>query len=185
MKRIACCLSCLLLCAAAPARPPGDGISWVYHNGAFVWSWDLSYAAKVNYRDKAGMPLVGAFDIALTTQKWGGWQPAISSSCQTAVTACFNTTAYKSLIFSAKPTVAKQQFKAVFLSSGDTPDGVGIEDLGPYCSGGDNPPIGEWETCVVPLSAFKLTNPIILKFSIGDQTGLANNTIYLAEVGFQ
>ena len=64
-------------------------------------------------------------------------------------------------------------------------DGIGLDDLGPYCSGGDNPPIGQWETCAVPLSAFKLTNPIILKFSIGDETGLARNKFYLDEVGFQ
>jgi hypothetical protein len=187
MKRIAFRLSSLLLCASAQltVAVAAQTTSWVYHNGKFVWTWDLSYAAQADYKDTAGLPLVGAFDIALTTQAWGAWQPAISSDCQITVAACFNTTGYKTLIFSAKPTVAKQQFKAAILSSGDAPDGIGLDDLGPYCSGGDNPPIGQWETCAVPLSAFKLTNPIILKFSIGDETGLARNKFYLDEVGFQ
>src|ERR1700685_2593824 len=119
MKRIAFRLSSLLLCASAQftVAAAAQTISWVYHNGKFVWTWDLSFAAQANYQDTAGLPLVGAFDIALTTQAWGAWQPAISSGCQITMTECFNTTGYKRLIFSAKPTVAKQQFKAAVLSS--------------------------------------------------------------------
>jgi len=175
--------------ASAPAgactsTPPSTAISWVYHAGKLLWGGDWSFAATISYTDTSGVPIEGCCDILMTNQQWGGWQPYINANCQSTPSLCFNTTPYKYLIFSAKPTVANQKFKADVLSQGDTKDGIELDDLGPYCSGGDTPAIGAWESCKVPLSAFNLTNPIILKFAIGDETGLASNKFYLDDVGF-
>lgn len=160
------------------------GTAWVYYNGVFSWGGDWSFAATPNYKDTSGVPIEGAYDIEVTNQQWGGWQPYVNSGCQAnPTTECFATAGYNYLIFSAKPTVANQTFLVDFLSSGDTTDGVGVQTAA-YCSGGSNPAIGVWETCKIPLSAFKLTNPTILKFGLSDQTGLSSNHFYLDNVGF-
>lgn len=169
---------------SCPTTPP-SGITWVYQNGKMNWGGDWSFAATINYKDTAGIPLEGPYDIAVTIQQWGGWQPYVNGSCQSTPSLCFNTTPYTYLIFSVKSTIANLKLKADMLSEGDTADGVGLTDLGPYCSGGDTAPVGVWESCKVPLAAFKLTNPVILKFAIGDETGLSSNLWYLDDVGFQ
>jgi hypothetical protein len=171
------------LTVSAPT-PPTNSVSWVYHNGGMAWAGDWSYGGSVNYTDTTGIPPDGCCDILFTSTGYGGWQPYFNSACQTnPTTDCFNTAGFNYLIFSAKATQAKQTYKAAILSSGDTADGNQLLDLGAYCSGGDNPPVGVWETCKVPLSAFALTNPIILKFSIGTQFA-GNSTFYLADIGF-
>ena len=162
----------------------GGSTAWVYYNGVLNWGGDWSFSATVSYADMAGVPLSGRYDVAVTTQQWGGWQPYVSANCQTNISACFDTTPYKYLVFSMKPTNPNQDLKAGFMSAGDTPDGIALYSLASYCSGGANPPVGQWETCKVPLSAFGLTNPIILKFDIGDQTGLGSNVWYVDNVGF-
>jgi hypothetical protein len=172
-----------------PVTPP-PSIAWVYHNGAMRWGGDWSFAAKPNYRDTTGIPLVGAFDIRIKSTQWGGWQPFVNVNCQSTISLCFNTTTYTYIFFSAKATVSDQAFAVGFMSSGDTPDGLvlggnGNTQLAQYCSGGNSPSVGTWESCKIPLSAFKLTNATILKFWISDQTGLASNTWYLNDVGFQ
>jgi hypothetical protein len=171
-------------CTPIVTPPPTTGISWVYYSGVFNWGGDWSFAATPNYTDTSGVPIEGTYDIEITNTQWGGWQPYFNANCQSNSADCFNTTPYNYLIFSAKPSVANQIFKADVLSEGDTADGIGLMDLGTYCSGGDNPPIGQWETCKIPLSAFKLTDPIILKFAIGDNTGLSSNHWWLDNVGF-
>lgn len=158
--------------------------AWVYYNGAMNWGGDWSFAATANYKDTAGVPIEGPYDIVITGQQWGGWQPYVSGNCQSNISACFDTTPYKYLIFSVKPTVANQGLASGFMSAGDTPDGVVIYDLSSYCSGGGNPPVGQWESCKVPLSAYGLTDKTILKFMISDQTGLASNRWYIDNVGF-
>jgi Calx-beta domain-containing protein len=160
------------------------GTLWVYYNGAMNWGGDWSFAASANYKDTSGGPIEGAYDIEITGQQWGGWQPYVSGNCQSSIASCFVTTPYKYLIFSAKPTVANQIFGSAVLSAGDTPDGNFLQNLSAYCSGGSNPPVGQWETCKVPLSAYSLTDLTILKFSISDQTGLSSNHYYLDNVGF-
>jgi hypothetical protein len=175
--------------AKPPVIPP-PSIAWVYHNGAMRWGGDWSFAATPNYKDTTGIPLVGAFDIQIKSARWGGWQPFLNANCQSTISLCFNTTAYTYIFFSAKATVSNQAFSVGFMSSGDTPDGLilggnGDTQLAQYCSGGNSPAVGTWESCKIPLSAFKLTEAIILKFWISDQTGLASNVWYLDEVGFQ
>jgi hypothetical protein len=163
---------------------PTGTTAWVYYNGVFNWGGDWSFAATPNYTDTSGVPIEGAYDIEVTNQQWGGWQPYVNAGCQAnPTTECFATAGYNYIIFSAKPTVANQTFLVDFLSSGDTTDGVGVQTAS-YCSGGSNPAIGVWETCKIPLSAFKLTNPTILKFGLSDQTGLSSNHFYLDNVGF-
>jgi hypothetical protein len=159
------------------------GTAWVYYNGVFNWGGDWSFAATPNYKDTSGAPIEGAYDIEVTSQTWGGWQPYVSANCQSNISTCFDTTPYSYIVFSAKPTVANQTFLVDFLSSGDTPDGTGVQTAS-YCSGGSNPAVGVWETCKIPLSAFKLTDLIILKFGLSDQTGLSSNHWYLDNVGF-
>ena len=158
--------------------------AWVYYNGVFNWGGDWSFAASPNYKDTAGTPIEGPYDIVVTSQQWGGWQPFVSANCQSNISQCFNTLPYQYLIFSAKPTVANQVFDVGFMSSGDTTDGATIFDTSSYCSGGRNPAVGQWESCKIPLSAFKLTDTTVLKFWISDQTGLGSNHWYLDNVGF-
>ncbi|MGC1523654.1 MAG: Calx-beta domain-containing protein, partial [Steroidobacteraceae bacterium] len=163
---------------------PAGTTAWVYYNGVLNWGGDWSFAATPNYKDTSGVPIEGGYDIEITGQQWGGWQPYVSANCQSSIASCFVTTPYKYLIFSAKPTVANQIFGSAVLSAGDTPDGAFIQNLSAYCSGGGNPPIGQWESCKVPLSIYGLTDVTILKFSISDQTGLSSNHYYLDNVGF-
>jgi Calx-beta domain len=166
------------------AAPVASGTLWVYSNGVFNWGGDWSFAASANYKDAAGAPVDGPFDIAITGQQWGGWQPYVNANCQSNISLCFATTPYKYIFFSAKPTVANQVFGVGFMSSGDTPDGPVLNDTSAYCSGGKNPPVGQWETCKIPIAAFSLTDTTVLKFWITDQTGLGSNHYYLDDVGF-
>jgi hypothetical protein len=163
---------------------PSGSTLWVYYDGVFNWGGDWSFAASANYKDTSGVPIEGPYDIEITGQQYGGWQPYVSANCQSSIASCFITTSYKYLVFSAKPTVANQIFGSAVLSAGDTPDGNFLQDLSAYCSGGSNPPVGQWESCKVPLSAYSLTDLTILKFSISDQTGLSSNHYYLDNVGF-
>jgi hypothetical protein len=169
---------------AAPSDSAADPTHWVYYNGTMKWdgSWDWG-VSSVNYRDTTGMPLSGRRDIEVRSQKWGGWQPFFHADCQINSNLCFDIGPYKYLIFSLKPTVANQSFDSGFMSAGDTKDGV-VVHVSAYCSGGNNPPINEWETCKVPLSAYGLSKTKVLKFSIQDQSGLESNRWYIDNVGF-
>ena len=178
-------LFALTACAATPSSgEPASKTYWVYHNGAFKWDGDWSFSAKPNYRDTSGKPAAGRYDIEIIGTKWGAWQPYVHGECQTTPKICFDTLPYNYLIFSAKPTLPNQIFGAGFMSSGDTRDGIVLSNLAEYCSGGATPAVGEWQSCKVPLSAFKLTNTTILKFWIQDQTGRDNNCWYTDDVGF-
>ncbi len=117
--------------STAAGVEPATRTLWVYHNGKFNWRGDWSFSATPNYKDKSGAPLTGAYDIAVTGKPWGGWQPYIDANCQNDARLCFNTLPYTYLIFSAKPTVAKQVFAVGFMASGDTADGPRhVERLG-------------------------------------------------------
>jgi hypothetical protein len=169
---------------AAGSDRQSDATRWVYYNGSMRWdgSWDWG-VTSVNYQDTTGVPLSGKRDIEVRSQKWGGWQPFFHADCQNNINLCFDTSPYKYLIFSAKPTAPGQMFDSGFMSAGDSKDGI-VVHISAYCSGGNDPPINEWETCKVPLSAYELTNARILKFMIQDQSGLASNRWYIDNVGF-
>lgn len=168
--------------------PPVAATAWVYHAGKQVWTWDLSFAGGAKYNDVTGVPSAGPFDVQFTvTAQWGGWQIAVNQTCQTSggKTGCFDISPYSYLVFQMKPTVANQLLKSNFNAAGDVQDGTILYDLSAYCSGGSNPPVGQWETCKVPLSAYALPIKSIFKVAIGDNTGKSANKLYFQEVGFQ
>jgi hypothetical protein len=163
------------------------GTAWVYYNGVMQWAGDWSSAATPNYQDTAGQPLSGPYDVAVTVSpnSTGLWQPFINGNCQTNTSLCFDTSSYQHLVFSLKPTVAGAVFAVAFESSGDTKDGNTLEDISAYCSGGSNPPVNQWETCSIPMSAFALTDKLIVKFFIQWQVNGPNTVIFYADnVGF-
>jgi hypothetical protein len=176
-----------LLCACVAVGDSGTGSNgstfWIYHNGVFYWPGDWSASAKPNYKDTAGVPIEGRYDIGITSTIYGLWQPYVNGYCQTKRSLCFDTRPYKYLIFSIKPTVANQTIQVGFMSSGDRPDGPVIL-ASSYCSSGADPPVGQWASCKMPLSVFKLTDTTVLKFWIQDETGLSNNHWYIDNVGF-
>jgi hypothetical protein len=170
-------------CAAQPGAPAARTL-WVYKNGKFNWNGDWSFGVEsVKYTDTVGVAPEGRHDIAIKGHQWGGWQPFVSADCQHDHRQCFDITPFKFLVFSAKATVQHQTFQVAFMSSGDTADGSAIM-VTPYCTGGAEPAIGEWQQCKIPLSSFKLSDTSILKFFIQDHTGLAANKWYLDAVGF-
>jgi hypothetical protein len=169
---------CLLLWSLTTAAQTPPTL-WVYHDGTMKWGGDWSFAATADYRDREGKPASGRYDVAVKGQWNGGWQPYISVNCQNTDAACLDTRPYKYLIMSLKPTVAGQTWGVFFHAARDTDDGVlaSVTDYGPM------PEVGKWASYKIPLSAFKLTNPTILKFFIQGGPGGAG-LWYADDVGF-
>lgn len=170
-----------------PTPPTGSGL--VFSGGKFLWGGDWSFAATPNYSDAANPAPDGTPSLAVSFQQWGGWQPYFNSACQTDKTKCYPTGAYKFLQFQFKPTIANQVFGVGFMSQNDTADGTvlganGNNGLIQYCAAGANPPVGQWSSYKVPLSAFGLIDPVVLKFWISDQTGKSSNKVNFCNVGF-
>jgi hypothetical protein len=154
-----------------PTPVPTPGSS-VYANGQFLWAGDWSFAGQPNYSDLVGKP--GGKCVGFTVmQPWGGWLPY-------APGLKFDTTAYKSLLVSLKPTGTNQKWSAYCVAAGDTPDGHAVDIL----KYGPAPQQNVWNNYVIPLADMQLTNKMILKFAIQDQTGLASNVWYVDNVGF-
>jgi len=128
----------------------------------------------------------GAYDIAVTiVSPWGGFQPFAFPYGGTP----FDTTPYKYLIYSVKPTMPNQVFSTGVDANNDVPDGTPINVVGvpggpPVTTYGPTPVVGKWGSYKIPISAFGLTNPLILKFSIADGTGNPTNLYYVDDVGF-
>jgi hypothetical protein len=182
------CGSLLALCTASCGAlqsandgangPAGAGVQthWVYHNGEFNWAGDYSWEATINFHDKAGEPVAGRRDIAVTIiGRWGGFQPWVQGKN-------FDVTPYKYLVYSLKPTVPNQHWSTGFEAFNDVPDGKLLNIVGPPY--GPVPVVGKWGTYKIPLSAFELTNTHIQKFTIADGTGLTSNLYYVDDVGF-
>lgn len=175
-----------------PVTPPPvmpAGTFWVYHNGAFNWLGDYSWDGLVNYSDTTGVPMDGNFDIAFTLQaKWGGFQPFDIASGQTGSKLGFDTSKYKSLHYCTKPTKAGQIHGTGIDANNDVADGVLINVNGdpgsPSTKYGPMPVVGVWGCYNIPLADFKLTNPLIMKFSITDGAGLLPNEFFIDDVGF-
>jgi hypothetical protein len=170
--------------AAAPAQ--AGGVFWVYHNGVFNWPGDYSWDASINYQSTAGSPLDGAYDVAVTiTSQYGGWQPYAFPYGGTP----FDTSPYKYLIYSLKPTLANQVYSTGFDANNDVADGsiiniVGVPGGPAVTKYGPTPVVGQWGSYKIPIADFALTNPLILKFSIADGTGNSTNLFYVDDVGF-
>jgi hypothetical protein len=153
-----------------------NGTSWVYHNGTFYWPGDWSWSGLANYKDTAGRPRSGTFDIAFNLQgQWGGWQPF-------APNRSFSLSPYKYLTLSIKTTVQSQPIHIFFEAANDKPIGTFID---PVQGGfGPSPVVGQWTTYKIPLSAFGVSGATILKFGVQDDSGGSNNTFYIDDVGF-
>jgi hypothetical protein len=168
--------------AATPAPTPTPTVppaGWVYYNGVFAWAGAYNFLATVNYADKAGAAPGNYADAAITiTGQWGGWQPFAPGNA-------FDTTPYKSLVLSLKPTKANQCWATGFDAAGDTKDGNPVTFAGPgITTYGPVPQVGVWGNYVIPLSAFALTNRTVFKFSVADCSGNATNLFYATAVGF-
>jgi len=152
------------------------GTSWVYHNGTFYWPGDWSWSGKANYKDTAGQPRSGSFDIAFTLLgQWGGWQPY-------APNRSFSLSPYKYLIISIKTTVPSQPVHIFFEAANDTPIGTWLDPV--QAGFGPSPVVGQWTSFKIPLSAFGVSGATILKFGVQDDSGGSNNTFYIDDVGF-
>lgn len=161
--------------------PPAAGTFWVYQNGQFNWTSHFSFNGTPNLSDTSGKPVGGKADIAFTlATPFGGYQPYLAAG--------FDTSPYKYLTYSIKPTVPGQIIATGFDANNDVPDGPagGIVVAGPGITKyGPVPQVGVWATYKVPLADFGLTNPKVLKFSIADGLGdPAGTVIYMDNLGF-
>jgi hypothetical protein len=138
----------------------GASIFQIFHNGVFSWGGDYSWGVSIDYKDTAGGPLQGPYDIAVTGI--GGFQPF-------ATNYDFDPSQYKYLVFSLKPTLPNQQWQSGFYKVGDIATGVILNIL----NYGPAPEIGKWTTYKIPLAAGGYQIPAathIYKFMIQDQT---------------
>jgi hypothetical protein len=162
---------------------PAGSVFWVYHNGQFNWAGDFSFDATINYKDTAGGPISGPYDIAVSIiSAFGAFQPWASGGQ-------FDTSPYKYLIYSVKPTMPNQIFATGFDADNDVKDGNPLTIAGsvggtPITAYGPTPVVGRWATYKIPLADFAFTNPLILKFTIADGTGYPTNLFYVDDVGF-
>lgn len=186
-------------CTTPPVTPPVTppttgampaGASPVYYQGKFSWISDYSWNGTVNYADTSGSPIDGSYDIAFTvTGPWGGWQPFDIPSGATGTNLGFNTAKYKTLHFCTKPTQPNQSHGIGVAANNDAADGptpnISIA-AGPNTTKyGPVPKVGVWGCYSVPIADLQLTNPLILKFSITDGTGLPTNLFYIDDVWWQ
>jgi hypothetical protein len=174
------------------ATVAGTSTFWVYQNGVFNWGGDYSSQAVPNYKSTAGSPESGPYDIAVTlTGRWGIWAPYAGG---TVPTWNFNAAGYNYLTLDLKPTVPNQVWQLYFMLVGDVTimgasgqqTVVNLADYGPA------PVVGKWATYKIPLSLvltqYSGGKPVyetgVYKFGLQDQTGLAQNTWYVDNVGF-
>jgi hypothetical protein len=164
--------------------PPTTGTSgtqlWVYQNGTFYWPGDYSWSVQVNYKDTAGIPMEGPYDISVTGI--GGFQPF-------ATNYDMDISPYKYLVFSLKPTIANQTWASAFYQIGDVATGVKLNVL----NYGPAPAVGKWTTYKIPLGSGGYGIPAgthIYKFMIQDETadrtgaGYTTNRWYVDDIHF-
>jgi hypothetical protein len=162
---------------------PSGTVLWIYHNGVFSWPGDYSWNVTLNYKDTAGVPLSGPYDIAVNViGQYGGFQPYAFAYGGTPL----NISGYKYLQYCTKPTQPNQIHGTGFDADNDVPDGTMIQVVaGPNTTKyGPVPTVGKWGCYKIPLADFGLTNPLILKFNITDGTGNVPNLFYVDDVAF-
>lgn len=169
------------VCTTPVATLPASGVFWVYQNGQFNWTSHFSFNGTPNLADTSGKPVGGKADIAFTlATPFGGYQPYLAGG--------FDTSKYKYLTYSIKPTVANQIIATGFAANNDAADGPpgGVNVVAPGLTKyGPAPVVGQWATYKIPLADFGLTNPLVLKFSIADGSGdPAGSIIYFDNIGF-
>jgi hypothetical protein len=148
--------------------------AWVYHAGTYYWSGDYSANATPYYSDKTGEPAAGGRDIKVVLLgKWGIFTPV-------ARNWDFDLKPYAYFTFSLKPTQPEQAMHVYFMQVGDKAVG-GVVDPFKY---GPPPEVGKWTTYKIPLADLGITGIHVYKFGMQDQTGRAENTYYLDDIGF-
>jgi hypothetical protein len=122
---------------------------WVYHNGTYSWAGDYSNV-KLNYKDTAGAPQSGTYDIAVSSFAYGYAQPYSGGSASPEWAADIG--AFKYMILDLKPGVANQKWRLNIISrlpQGDVYNNAPVELPGNY---GPAPVVGQWATYKIPLN---------------------------------
>ena len=124
----------------------------IYANGVFYWEGDYSYGATVNYKDTAGGPESGTYDISVKAAQGGGFQPYAGK-----VVPVFDMEAgaFEFVSVDLKPTLNGQSWRMSAISR--LPPGdvypwaqVKLSDYGP------TPEVGKWATYKIPLAVLSI-----------------------------
>jgi len=131
----------------------------VYFNGTYYWgdsggTNDYSYGVNIDYKDTAGSPESGPYDIAVTgmTAPGGGFQPFAGNTTPVYI---LEAGSFKYFQFDLKPTVTGQHVQISMISRlppGDVYPWASL-DITAY---GPDTVAGEWGTYKVPLSALSI-----------------------------
>jgi hypothetical protein len=171
---------CLALLLSMSASSANAAAAPVFANGVFSWGGDWSWGVSVNYKDTAGTPLSGQYDIAVSGI--GGYQPY-------AVNYAFDPSPYKYLMVSLKPTIPNQKWNSTVYGEGNVVAGQSVNVL----NYGPAPVVGQWTTYKIPLGAGGYQIPAgshISKFMFQDQTadvqgsGYSTNRWYVDNLYF-
>jgi hypothetical protein len=125
----------------------------VYTNGQYYWAGDYSYGAVIDWKDTAGKPESGPYDIAVhVLGQGGGFQPFAGN-----VVPFYDLEAGAFGYFSIdlKPTVNGQAWRLSMISRLPPGDvypwaAVNLANYGPA------PVAGKWATYKIPLSALSI-----------------------------
>jgi hypothetical protein len=125
----------------------------VYNNGQYYWAGDYSYGAVIDWKDTAGKPESGPYDIAVhVLGQGGGFQPFAGN-----VVPFYDLEAGAFGYFSIdlKPTVNGQAWRLSMISRLPPGDvypwaAVNLANYGPA------PVAGKWATYKIPLSALSI-----------------------------
>jgi hypothetical protein len=126
---------------------------WVYHNGGYFWGagGTNDYSdVTANYKDTAGIPESGSYDIAIASKPGGYYQPFSGGTASPEWAAEIG--AFKYMILDLKPTIANQKWRLNIISrlpQGDVYNNAPVTLPGNY---GPAPVVGQWATYKVPLN---------------------------------
>jgi len=129
---------------------------WVYHAGEYAWSGDYS-DVTVNYRDKAGAPASGRYDMSITAAnldiaKVGAAYAQPFSGPPSVPEFALDIGAFKYMVLDLKPTLANQKWRLNIISrlpQGDVYNNSPVELPGNY---GPPPVVGRWTSYKIPLN---------------------------------
>jgi hypothetical protein len=123
---------------------------WAYYNGTFFWGGDYSNVT-VNYKDTAGIPESGAYDIAITSVDTSYYYQPFSGGTASPQWA-EELGAFKYMVLDLKPGVANQTWQLDIISrlpQGDVYNNAVVELPGNY---GPAPVVGQWGHYKIPLN---------------------------------
>jgi len=131
-----------------------DVTFWVYYNGTYNWGdgGTNDYSdVTANYKDTAGNPESGAYDISISSNVSGGYYQPFSGGTASPEYAA-EIGAFKYMILDLKPTIANQKWQLNIISrlpQGDVYNNAPVELPGNY---GPAPVVGVWGHYKVPLN---------------------------------